>query len=138
MTKEFEVLLEHYWDLAYLEGKSGISQGDKANDLLHALKKLAAQPQQDTFQTDPEDQAYANDHEATYGENYAEDEAPVQEPVAWCTKSDLENMAKGFIQGVPARAMRVPQLYPKKSTVLLYTPPAQRKPPTTSRRTHEY
>jgi hypothetical protein len=45
----------------------------------------------------------------------------VQEPLAWCTKSELENMAKGFSQDVPARSMRVPQLYPKESTVLLYT-----------------
>jgi hypothetical protein len=56
-------------------------------------------------------------------------EQPVQqsqsdvEPVAWCTKSDLENMAKGFSQDVPARSMRVPQLYPKEGTVLLYTTP---------------
>ena len=48
---------------------------------------------------------------------------PVQEPVAWCTKSDLENMAKGFSQDVPARSMRVPQLYPKEGAVLLYTTP---------------
>jgi hypothetical protein len=45
----------------------------------------------------------------------------VQEPLAWCTKSELENMAKGFSQDVPARSMRVPQLYQKESTVLLYT-----------------
>jgi len=50
-------------------------------------------------------------------------EQPEQEPVAWCTKSDLENMAKGFSQDVSARSMRVPQLYPKESTVLLYTTP---------------
>ena len=40
MNKEFEALLGQYWDLAYLEGKSGISQGDKANEVLHALKRL--------------------------------------------------------------------------------------------------
>ena len=55
-------------------------------------------------------------------------EQPVQEPVAWCTKSDLENMAKGFSQDVPARSMRVPQLYPKEGAVLLYTtPPAAQR-----------
>lgn len=44
MSKEFEDLLGQYWDLAHLEGKSGVSQGDKANEVLHALKKLAEQP----------------------------------------------------------------------------------------------
>lgn len=53
---------------------------------------------------------------------------PVQEPVAWCTKSDLENMAKGFSQDVPARSMRVPQLYPEGNTVLLYTTPQEAQP----------
>lgn len=53
---------------------------------------------------------------------------PQQEPVAWCTKNDLENMAKGFTQDAPARAMRVRQLYPKESIVLLYTSPPARKP----------
>ena len=46
MSKEFEDLLGQYWDLAHLEGKSGVSQGDKANEVLHALKKLAEQPAQ--------------------------------------------------------------------------------------------
>ena len=46
MNKEFEDLLGQYWDLAHLEGKSGVSQGDKANEVLHALKKLAEQPAQ--------------------------------------------------------------------------------------------
>jgi hypothetical protein len=46
MSKEFEALLGQYWDLAYLEGKSGVSQGDKANEVLRALKKLAEQPAQ--------------------------------------------------------------------------------------------
>lgn len=46
MSKEFENLLGQYWDLAYLEGKSGVSQGDKANEVLHALKNLAEQPAQ--------------------------------------------------------------------------------------------
>ena len=50
MSKEFENLLGQYWDLAYLEGKSGVSQGDKANEVLHALKNLAEQP----AQQDPE------------------------------------------------------------------------------------
>jgi hypothetical protein len=54
--------------------------------------------------------------------------APVQEPVAWCTKSDLENMAKGFSQDVPARSMRVPQLYPKEGIMLLYTTPPAAQP----------
>jgi hypothetical protein len=55
--------------------------------------------------------------------------APVQDPVAWCTKSDLKDVAKGFSQAVPARSMRVPQLYPKEDTVLLYTtPPAAQRP----------
>jgi hypothetical protein len=40
MTQEFETLLARYWDLAYLEGKSGISQGDKANEVLFALRNL--------------------------------------------------------------------------------------------------
>ena len=40
MTQEFETLLARYWDLAYLEGKSGISQGDKANEVLSALRNL--------------------------------------------------------------------------------------------------
>lgn len=44
MSKEFENLLGQYWDLAYLEGKSGVFQGDKANEVLHALKNLAEQP----------------------------------------------------------------------------------------------
>jgi hypothetical protein len=42
MSKEFEALLGQYWDLAYLEGKSGASQGDKANEVLSALRKMAA------------------------------------------------------------------------------------------------
>ena len=46
MSKEFEDLLGQYWDLAHLEGKSGVSQGDKANEVLHALKNLAEQPAQ--------------------------------------------------------------------------------------------
>jgi hypothetical protein len=55
----------------------------------------------------------------------------VQEPLAWCTKSELENMAKGFSQDVPARSMRVPQIYPKEGTVLLCaTQPAQPAPVT--------
>ena len=46
MIKEFEELLEQYWDLAYLEGKTGQLQGDKANEVLHALRLLAEQPAQ--------------------------------------------------------------------------------------------
>ena len=46
MSKEFEELLEQYWDLAYLEGKTGQLQGDKANEVLHALRLLAEQPAQ--------------------------------------------------------------------------------------------
>ena len=45
MSKEFESLLERYWDLAYLEGKSGLSMGDKANDVLNALRKMEWQPE---------------------------------------------------------------------------------------------
>lgn len=64
---------------------------------------------------------------------------PAQEPVAWCTKSDLENMAKGFSQDVPARSMRVPQLYPKEGTVLLYTtPPTAQQCKWPSCQTEEY
>lgn len=62
---------------------------------------------------------------------------PVQEPVAWCTKSDLENMAKGFSQDVPARSMRVPQLYPEGNTVLLYTTPQEAQPAPVNQRAHE-
>jgi hypothetical protein len=40
MTQEFETLLARYWDLAYLEGKSGLSMGDKANEVLSALRNL--------------------------------------------------------------------------------------------------
>jgi hypothetical protein len=43
MSKEFEDLLGQYWDLAHFEGNSGVSQGDKANEVLRALKKLAQQ-----------------------------------------------------------------------------------------------
>jgi hypothetical protein len=46
MSKEFEALLGQYWDLAHFEGNSGVSQGDKANEVLLALKKLAEQPAQ--------------------------------------------------------------------------------------------
>jgi hypothetical protein len=38
----FEDLLGQYWDLAYLEGASGESQGDKANEVLSALRNLQA------------------------------------------------------------------------------------------------
>lgn len=38
----------------------------KLHEAMSVLIEQSAQ--QDTFQTDPEDQAYANDHEATYGE----------------------------------------------------------------------
>ncbi len=44
MNNEFETLLARYWDLAYLEGKSGLSMGDKANEVLAAIRKLPAQP----------------------------------------------------------------------------------------------
>lgn len=35
---ELESLLDQYWNLAFQEGKTGVSQGDKANEVLHALR----------------------------------------------------------------------------------------------------
>ena len=49
-----------------------------------------------------------------------------QEPAAWCTRKEIDDMAKGFSQDVPARAMRIPQSYPEGSIVKLYTHPPQR------------
>lgn len=34
----FDELLGEYWNLAYTEGKTGESQGDKANEVLHKLR----------------------------------------------------------------------------------------------------
>lgn len=50
------------------------------------------------------------------------------EPVAWCTRKELENMAKGFSQDVPARAMRIPQSYSEGIVVNLYTRPQPAAP----------
>jgi hypothetical protein len=58
----------------------------------------------------------------------SEDKQEQDEPVAWCTKSELEAMNKGFRQDVSARAMRTPRSYPEGSTVLLYTEAQHRKP----------
>ena len=49
-----------------------------------------------------------------------------QEPAAWCTRKEIDDMAKGFSQDVPARAMRIPQSYPEGSIVKLYTHPPPR------------
>lgn len=35
---ELESLLDQYWNLAFQEGKTGVSQGSKANEVLHALR----------------------------------------------------------------------------------------------------
>ena len=40
-------------------------------------------------QTDPDDQAYANDYEATYSEDYAEDEAPAAPVQGPCDMGDI-------------------------------------------------
>lgn len=40
----FEELLAKYWDLAYTEGKTGVSQGTKANEVLCQLHQLLEQP----------------------------------------------------------------------------------------------
>lgn len=43
----FDELLYDYWSLAYKEGKTGESQGDKANEVLHKLRTvIASQAQQ--------------------------------------------------------------------------------------------
>ena len=36
--KQIEELLAQYWDCAFEEGKTGISQGDKANLILHGIR----------------------------------------------------------------------------------------------------
>jgi transposase len=43
---EFEELLESYWNLAYTEGETGESHGDKANEILFRLRTLYTIPQQ--------------------------------------------------------------------------------------------
>lgn len=35
---ELESLLDQYWNLAFQEGQTGVSQGSKANEVLHALR----------------------------------------------------------------------------------------------------
>lgn len=37
---EFESLLGRYWDIAFEEGKGGQFQGDNANEVLFALRRL--------------------------------------------------------------------------------------------------
>lgn len=47
--ESFDELLYDYWNLAYKEGKTGESQGDKANEVLHKLRTaLASQAQQES------------------------------------------------------------------------------------------
>ncbi len=36
----FENLLERYWNLAYDEGKNGVSHGDEANEVLFELRRI--------------------------------------------------------------------------------------------------
>jgi hypothetical protein len=38
LTKELETLLGDYWELAYEEGRLRISNGDKANEVLHKIR----------------------------------------------------------------------------------------------------
>tara|TARA_R110000868_G_scaffold99334_1_gene273431 strand:+ start:314 stop:1303 length:990 start_codon:yes stop_codon:yes gene_type:complete len=37
---ELETLLEKYWEIAYTEGHTGVSQGKEANNILHKLRAL--------------------------------------------------------------------------------------------------
>jgi hypothetical protein len=39
-AQEIENLFGEYWDCAYQEGRLGRSDGDKANDILHRLRKM--------------------------------------------------------------------------------------------------
>jgi hypothetical protein len=38
LTEELESLLGDYWELAYEEGRLRISNGDKANEVLHKIR----------------------------------------------------------------------------------------------------
>ena len=40
----FDELLEHYWQIAYAEGQTGESYGDKANEVLFRLRSLYTNP----------------------------------------------------------------------------------------------
>lgn len=35
---DLEALLDQYWNLAFQEGQTGVSQGSKANEVLHSLR----------------------------------------------------------------------------------------------------
>ena len=52
---EFELKLNQYWDLAFAEGRTKISQGDKANKVLSELRELwQASRQSDDVRKDAE------------------------------------------------------------------------------------
>jgi hypothetical protein len=49
-----------------------------------------------------------------------------QEPLAWTTDYDIENMLKGFSRSLAGRPMRLKPLFPKHQVKLLFTHPPQR------------